>query len=124
MPPKDTKIGRMNGRLFVHTEEGYQPLPHIYEVEEEVAEEEPPWPKVNPYTKRAVEAFCEVIPQIVQAIVEVLPFIIEATADALKKYQKYPNRRVLRLALLHGDPLVRKKNTKRIARYYKKMRKD
>lgn len=120
MPPKDIEIGRRNGRLFVYTEEGYQPLPHIYEVEEELEEEEEPWPKVNPHIKRAVDAFCEVAPQIVQAIVEVLPVIIEATADVLKTY---PNHRVTHLAL-HGKPRTRKKNWKRILRYYKKMRKD
>ena len=120
MPPKDIKIGRMNGRYVVHHGDRYQPLPHIYEVEEELEEEEAPWPKVNPHIKRAVDAFCEVVPQIVQAIVEVLPVIIEATADVLKKY---PNRRVVHLAL-HGKPRTRKKNWKRILRYYKKMRKD
>ena len=117
MPPKDVKIGRMNGRYFVHHGDRYQPLPHIYEVEEEIEEEPMPWPKENPHLiKRAVDAFCEAIPQIVQAFVDVLP-IIKAFAD---EFTKYPNRRVLHLATRHPDPLVRKKNMKRIARYYRR----
>lgn len=56
------------------------------------------------------------MPQIVQAIVELLPPFIEALST-------YPNRRVVHLATRHRDPLVRKKNQKRLVRMYKKLKK-
>lgn len=56
-------------------------------------------------------AFLEALPQIVQALVNILPCIFEAIFN-------YPNRRVVHLAL-HGKPRTRRKNMRRILRYYK-----
>ena len=121
----------MNGRAFVLTEDGYQPLPYLYEVEEELEEEPTPWPKENPHIIKAADEAsftCEINSPGLAAFlnshltpeVKLLAKMIDVIADALRKY---PNRRVLHLAT-HGSPRVRKKNVKRLVRYYKKLRKD
>lgn len=133
MPTKDSESLKFikYGEQVAHgLADGLHDLPCIYEVEEELEEEPTPWPKENPYIKAAEEVTLTgaISPETATAFVElfvkpmakVLAQMVQAIADVLRKY---PNRRVVHLAL-HGRPRTRKKNTKRIARYFKKIRKD
>ena len=83
--------------------------------------------KKNPHIiKKADEASfnCTInSPELVAFLSSVIPpmwkllrQMVQVIADTLKKY---PNRRVLHLAR-HGSPRTRKKNVKRIVRFYRR----
>ncbi len=77
-------------------------------------------------TKMLTEAFNNVakqinewlIPTIETLIEKIVPVVTQVTETILRKY---PNKRVVHLAL-HGKPRVRKKNIKRITRYIEKLK--
>ena len=130
MPPKNSiKLGR--GQMYVSTPEGLKPLGEIQEVE--LTEESEL--DILGNTPRYI------VPQSAEFTVEVtltaeasealrkLAATAEAAWSAFKRIvetikdmvDNYPNRRVVYLAA-HGKPKTRKKNVKRIVRYYKTKR--
>lgn len=135
MPPRDSKPLDLNlGTLYI-AQEGEAPLPidGIQEVTLD-SEGEPMEPCiVKPETLESAtftgtieltEEASEKLRQLA-ATVEALWPVIKQALESVKEMMDFcPNRRVVHLAIRHGDPLVRKKNLKRIERYYKKMRGD
>lgn len=131
MPTNDTKIGRMNGRHLILTEDGYQPLNGIKEVE---ITEEPPELDIDGRLP------CRIVPEPTKfsgsielteeasdalrslaVIAEAVEHVFKQVMKVLKKMvDTCPNRRVVHLAK-HGSPRVRKKNAKRLVRYYAKL---
>lgn len=81
-------------------------------------------------TKILTEAQIEAIEQLAEAITIVFNAIwemVKTVARAIVKLcrevlENYTNKRVVHLALHHGDVRVRKKNWKRIFRWYRKCR--
>lgn len=133
MPPKDN-IQLGPGKMYFNTPDGIVPLGDVQEVTLEPVEDEldingDPLPRIiaEPQgftgtitlTEEAAEAFRK-IAAIAEAAWRVLKQVIETFKEMV---DTCPNRRVVHLAM-HGSPRVRKKNIKRIVRYYKKMRKD
>jgi hypothetical protein len=133
----DAKIGRMNGRYLVPSEEGYQPLPSLYEVEEIETEEEAPWPKENPHlVKRADDLDFTAEARVSTKLVEALKWVGEAARRITETLQTAWElcrristlcvaelaklKRVKHLALHHKKERVRKKNRNRLQRELKR----
>jgi hypothetical protein len=131
MPNKDS-IRLDPGKMCFVVPEDCPPLPNLYETEEIETEEEALWPKENPYIKAAEEASFTGTINIeteeareamrkVTAIAEAAARVFSQVWETVKKMvDSCTNRRVLYLAT-HGSPRVRKKNVKRLVRYYRRM---
>jgi hypothetical protein len=130
MPPKDS-IRLDPGKMCFVAPEDCSPLPNLYEMEEIETEEDAPWPKVNPYIKAAEEASITCVTTLTEETREALR-TLTATVEAVihvasqvwgitkKMFESCPSRRVVHL-VTHGSPRVRKKNVKRLVRYYRRM---
>ena len=72
----------------------------------------------------AIQAFADALTPIIKELAAYLPSFIEATVDVLGKIiNLYPNKRVIYLAT-HGKPRTRKKNMKRILKYFEREGKE
>ncbi len=69
------------------------------------------------------EIAMELVPVVTEAINALVPVVadcVRAVTDfAIAMYKRYPNKRILWLALYHPKAKVRKKNKSRIIKYFK-----
>lgn len=96
-------------------------LPQLYETEPEAEPEPVQWPKENPYLKPAVNIsvdFTSLIEGIKQ-LTAAFEKMVEAVKECERSLNTYPNKRVIYLAT-HGKPRTRKKNIKRIKKYFER----
>lgn len=71
----------------------------------------------------AIEKVAELVQKAVAWIVEVVKRVAECIQEIVRTIlENYRNKRVIHLALHHGDKRVRKKNWNRIFRWYRKCR--
>lgn len=120
MASKDFKIGRMNGRYFVLTEKGYQPLGDLQEVEitEETPELDPPGvnrPRMvcPSESKLQVTLTVTVADEQIRRLVAI-ERLWSAVYRAATLYASYPGGKVKHLALYAKKRRTRKKNMRRI----------
>lgn len=105
-------------------------LPQLYKIEGVDLAEPEPWPKENPYLKPAVKISADFEPlikgieesvaafdKLVEKIKECLPPVLKVITDIFEAINLYPNKRVIYLAT-HGKGRTRKKNVKRILKWY------
>lgn len=131
MPPKNS-IQLGPGKMYFSTPEGLKPLGEVQEVE---LTEEPPELDIEGRTPvRIVQDPTEFSASItlteetskalrkIVAEAEAAFIIIRKVLEIVKEmFDSCPNRRVVHLAIRHRDPLVRKKNLKRVARYHRRL---
>ena len=133
MTPKNS-IRLDPGKMYFSTPEGLKPLGEVQEVE--ITEEHPELDIEGRTPLRIVQEPAEFTASItltdesaealrnLTATAEAAWRVFKQTMELVKKMcDVYPHRRSKYLAAHHGDPLVRKKNVKRITRYYKKLTK-
>lgn len=119
------------GKMYFNTPDGLVPLGDVQEVE--ITEETDldilgrPGPVriVQPEQEFTAsitlnEEATEALRRLKKTVEKAWKVITDVMARLVMMLDNYPNRCVVHLARHHRDPLVRKKNAKRIARYYKK----
>ena len=129
MPPKNITLG--SGKMYFNTPDGFVPLGDVQEVE---LTEEPELdilgnkPRIIVPASREFTATVTLTEEASEALRKFMAPIEEAVV-AFKRMWKtvkalpLPSRRVVHLATRHGSPRVRKKNRRRIERYYIKLTK-
>lgn len=129
MPPKDTKIGRMNGRLFIPTENGYRPLGEVQEVElteeaETFAEDQEPIIKAADSGELSftatLNADCQAILDKLAEGAKAWNLLWETLGPIFDRLAKDPRTPKLVHLVKHGkNRRIRKKNAKRLVRIMK-----
>ena len=69
----------------------------------------------------AIEKLAEMATELVMRIKNTLEAVVEVVLQLWRAFvENYHNKRVVHLAVYHKDPLVRKKNRNRIARWLRR----
>jgi len=131
--PYDDKIAEAARMLRGEEKPAY--LPFVYKIEGVDLAEPEPWPKENPNLtpeqigraqaelENIAQTLTEILTPIAEKLTEYLMPIAKRLADVMKRMiDLYPNKHVIYLAT-HGKPRRRKKNMKRILKYFERQAK-
>jgi hypothetical protein len=129
MTPKNIRLGA--GEMYFNTPDGFVPLGDVQEVE---LTEEPELdilgnqPRIIVPPTREFTATVTLTEEASEALRKLMAPLEEAVAAFKRIWETIkalplPSRRVVHLATRHGSPRVRKKNHRRIERYYIKLTK-
>lgn len=115
--PYDKKIAEATRMLSGEEKPAY--LPQLYKIEGVDLAEPEEWPKENPYLKPEVKISVDFEPIIkgLAAVAAAAVKMAKTLQPIIKAIGDYPNKRVIHLAK-HGKPRTRKKNIKRILKYF------